>query len=48
VLNFRGPQDFRGSSANITFDALLGGEKDDGTIKPTLVHVVLPDVPLSQ
>ena len=48
VLNFRGPQDFRGSRVNISFDALLGAEKDDGTIRVTVVHVVLPDVPLSQ
>jgi hypothetical protein len=48
VLNFRGPQDFRGSSVNISFDALLGAEKDDGSIKPTVIHVALPNVPLSQ
>ena len=48
LLTFSGPQEFRGSSANVSFDALLGAEKDDGSIKPTLVHVVLPDVPLTR
>jgi caspase domain-containing protein len=46
ALTFQGPQDFRGSSANVSFDVLLGIEKDDGSIKPTLVPVVLPNVPL--
>jgi hypothetical protein len=48
VLNFRGPQDFRGSSVNISFDALLGTEKDDGSIKTTVIHVALPNVPVTQ
>jgi uncharacterized caspase-like protein len=48
VLNFRGPQDFRGSSINVSFNVLLGTEKDDGTIKAALVSVALPNVPLTQ
>jgi hypothetical protein len=48
LLTFRGPQDFRGSSANVSFDVLLGTEKDDGTIKATPVSVALPYVPLRQ
>ena len=48
ALKFRGPQDFRGSSANVSFNVLLGTEKDDGTIKATLVPVALPNVPLGR
>jgi uncharacterized caspase-like protein len=48
VLPFTGTQDFRGSSASVSFNVLLGTEKDDGTIKATPVSVALPDVPLSQ
>jgi uncharacterized caspase-like protein len=48
VLPFTGTQEFRGSSISVSFNVLLGTEKDDGTIKATPVSVALPNVPLSQ
>ncbi len=47
LLTFRGPQDFRGASANISFDVLLGAEMDDGSVKAKVVPVVLPNAPIS-
>jgi hypothetical protein len=34
-------------SVNLSFDVLLGTVNDDGSIKPNLVPVVVPDVPLA-
>lgn len=47
LLTFKSPQDFGGARANVSFNVLLGAEKDDGTIKTTLVPVVLPNVPIA-
>lgn len=44
ALTLRGPQDFRGTSGNVSFVVLLGAENEDGSLKVSVLPVVLPGV----